>query len=269
MPIQTHENEIPLEEGAILWRYISFEKYKSLLQTRALFFCRAEKFADPYEFSIPRREYEFRISPEKYYAERAIFGQYERNFDLEKAKVMAEGIAATQKKIKTATTVNCWHINNNESDAMWQIYLKNNEGVAIRTNKDKLYKTLEDAVPNIGISKVRYINYATDIWYDLDEYPHTRSNFYIPVFHKRIEFRHENELRIYHHDIEKEKAGYWDNQPNDRGELINIDLSTLIESVIFHPTADELTKNKIIDLTKSLGQNFNFVSSDLSKTAYY
>ena len=41
------------------------------------------------------------------------------------------------KYYKNNTFVSCWHINGNESDAMWKIY-SNKKGIAIKTTIDKL-----------------------------------------------------------------------------------------------------------------------------------
>lgn len=269
MPIQDHPYHIKIEDNAILWRYMSFEKYKSLLTDQALFFCRADKFADPYECSIPKKEFDYRLSEAKFKSEERMFGRFDSKFDLDLAKKKSEGISHTHKKIRSATTVNCWHINNNESDAMWQLYLKDNEGIAVKTNKEKLFAAVQGVKENISISKVRYINYESDIWYHAQDFPVDSYNFLTPLIHKRIEFAHEKELRLYHHDNNREKEGYWENHPNQIGELIKIDIGSLIESVVFHPTADKPTMDKIIELTKGSGYDFKFETSRLSTEPLY
>ena len=40
------------DEDAILWRYMTFTKFASLLTKKALFFARADKFGDPFEGSL-------------------------------------------------------------------------------------------------------------------------------------------------------------------------------------------------------------------------
>ena len=39
---------------------------------------------------------------------------------------------------RDCTAVNCWHINEHESAAMWDLYLKSNEGIAIQSTYQKL-----------------------------------------------------------------------------------------------------------------------------------
>ncbi|NLE62949.1 MAG: hypothetical protein GX612_03820, partial [Bacteroidales bacterium] len=88
-----------------LWRYMDLEKFESLLKNSSLFFCRADRFADPFEGSIPKREVKENIS----------------------------GLSNQHILMKKQKIINCWHINNNENDSMWKLYLKSNEGIAIRT----------------------------------------------------------------------------------------------------------------------------------------
>ena len=68
MSIYDHENYIPLKPGEKLWRYIDFNKFKLLLETKSLFFCRADKFSDPFEGSVPKKESEYKIKMHDYYA---------------------------------------------------------------------------------------------------------------------------------------------------------------------------------------------------------
>ncbi len=80
MPIYYHENFIPLEPNTIIWRYLDFEKYKSLLENKALFFCRADKFIDPFEGSLPKMEADHRIFEQKRLA-----NNFGRTFDEKEA----------------------------------------------------------------------------------------------------------------------------------------------------------------------------------------
>ena len=65
MPFIYHENQIPLEVGSLLWRYMDHDKIESFLKNKALFFCRADKFVDPFEGSLPKREADYRIQNAK------------------------------------------------------------------------------------------------------------------------------------------------------------------------------------------------------------
>lgn len=62
MSVYKHECFLPLEAASTIWRYLDLEKFRSLLETKSLFFCRADKFSDPFEGSLPKREAENRIN---------------------------------------------------------------------------------------------------------------------------------------------------------------------------------------------------------------
>lgn len=258
MTIERHPCLIPIEEGAIIWRYLDFEKFESLLRDKALFFCRLDKFNDPFEGSVPRREVNYRINAGRRYAKR-----FNLSFDTEKDD---KPIADEHKRLKRTTIANCWQINQNESDAMWQLYLKDNEGVAIQSRPALLFSVLNEVPEKIYPSKVRYINYDEDIWYDHIEYPVQDYNFLTPFIHKRIEFIHEREFRIFIELREAEQdVNFWDSQPHHKGQLIKLNVSGLIENVIFPPTCDVKTEEIIKTLAADYGYNLYYEKSKLNR----
>lgn len=265
MPIYNHECYIPLDAKTIVWRYLDFDKFKSLLETKSLFFCRADKFSDPFEGSIPRQEAEYRINTYKHLSQ-----SFEHGYDEQQALKNISGMQATHQKYKKGIVVNCWHINKSESDAMWRLYLKSNEGVAIQSTKELIETTMANAVEEISLSKVRYLDYDKDFWHHKVDFPVTNYNLITPFVHKRTEFTHEQEFRMFmriQEAIRDEK--YWDNEAIEKGKLVKIDLLTLIENVYFPPTIDEKTKNRIISLSEKLGFKFNYLESKLSSKPYY
>src|SRR4051812_10649360 len=108
MSIHPHPVYTPIEAEATLWRYMSLEKFQRLLSDRALFFCRADKFSDIYEGSIPRREAEHRINEARRAAE-----FYQQPLDEERALQTIRERGEFHQAFKYATIVNCWHINPN------------------------------------------------------------------------------------------------------------------------------------------------------------
>ena len=269
MPIIEHPIHIKPEPELVLWRYISIAKYESLLKEGALFFCYADKFKDPFECSIPRLEVDFRLSERKFRAEAESLNKFDRVFDIEKARLESEIYAGAHQRFKRATTVNCWHINNHESNAMWSLYIKNNEGLAIKTTTINLSKSLNEAPEGIGMSKVRYIDYDNQGWFNEIDYPVRQNNMLIPVVHKRIEFSQEQELRLYNNDIRREATDFWINKEPSQGEFIKVDVKELIESIVFHPTSDDSVKQKIKSITEQYGFDFQFDNSRLSVDPRY
>jgi hypothetical protein len=88
--------------------------------------------------------------------------------------------------------VNCWHLGNHESEAMWRIYCGREDGVAIVLPYSRLRDSTSEA--NTFIGKVDYIPYEAEMltsdW----------GNFSLAI-HKRKEFEYEHEARIVGHRI--------------------------------------------------------------------
>lgn len=249
----------------IVWRYINLKKFKSLLTRKALFFCRADRFSDPFEGSIPKNEAEYRIKMfegvSKFYGE---------PFDIKAAEEHEKAYSATHKKMKGAALINCWHINKYESDGMWQRYLKSNKGVSIKSSIDRINRSLIATPEQIYLSKIRYIDYDKDIWFNSIEYPNRYYNFFTPLVHKRKEFIHEQELRLLYHIQDAEKdVQYWNNQEFEEGMMISIDLDILIDEIVIPPTADEYIENKIKKLLTKHGMEKTIRKSRLSDAPIY
>lgn len=81
--------------------------------------------------------------------------------------------------------VNCWHINEHESEAMWQLYTAAGQGIAIESTKARLEGALKG--DGIHVDRVRYMDF------DFDEIEKGHTHY--GLFLKRKSFAHEQELR--------------------------------------------------------------------------
>lgn len=263
MTIHAHPVYIQIEPEATLWRYMSLDKFQRLLADKSLFFCRADKFADIYEGSIPRKEAEFRIKGAKQAAE--FYGQ-KFNEETEWKNIKDRG--AFHKTFKSATIVNCWHISKHESDGMWRLYLDDNDGIAIQSSGERVIQAMEACAEPIEMSKVRYIDYENDIWYHPEDFPHKSYNMITPLIHKRREFAHEQEFRLFKViDEATGSAEYW--QADQKGSNVTVNLELLIERVVLHPMASKLAFERAEQMLKDAGLNVPVVYSNLSTEPYY
>lgn len=154
-----------------LWRYLQTSKFLEMLQSRTLWFSRSDYLGDPFEGSITTPSYQ---------AERLAAG----NEATELASTAGRKAAARNMYI------NCWHMNEKESAAMWQIYAPNQDSVAIVTS----YEKLQGLLPNwLYLGLVKYIDYDTDNF--------VLGNLFNPFMHKRSSFAHEAELRAVLWDV--------------------------------------------------------------------
>lgn len=225
-----------------IWRYINLDKFQSILERKALFFCRADKFVDPFEGSLPRREFEHHLK------------------ELQPRTVQA--LSIYNRKLTALTLINSWHYNDVESDAMWQLYLKTNRGIAIQSNFQRLKESFKNTPEEIHIGRVRYLDYDNDIFYDREEFPHIAFNAYIPFIHKRKHFQHEQEYRATTEVEGTKNFKYdWASEDFENGKHIGVDPTQLIEQVVLPPKSDEAFELEVKELISRLGFEFSVQKS--------
>ena len=234
----------------VIWRYMSLQKFEWLLEDKALFFCRADQLPDSFEATIPRKEAEYRA----------------KTHENEKT---IENISNLHRRFRRRLTVNCWHINNSENDAMWRLYLDDNYGVTIKTTVKNLLNSFENTTEEIFCSKVRYIDYEEDIWSP----PTIKGyNMLTPILHKRKEFVQENELRLIH-DINinpySDFNEYWQKQPKEKGKDIQVDLVKLVNAIYLAPKSAVAQKDRIENIIRENGFNFKVEKSKLDLEPLY
>ena len=135
----------PPHEDAVLWRYMDFTKFVSLLDAQSLFFSRADRLGDPFEGSYSKANIALR--PALYQGTILQFAW--------------ETLAPFYQAMRQFTLINCWHEANHESAAMWRLYSRDNDGIAIRTTFNALTQSFT-CNDTIFIGKVNYIDYAAD-----------------------------------------------------------------------------------------------------------
>lgn len=145
--------------------------------------------------------------------------------------------------------VNCWHINENESAAMWKLYSSTNQGIAITSTFERLKASFDCFTADVVfIGKVKYIDY--------NKVSIPMGNAYEPYIHKRESFSHEKELRClidltpYPTFFRQCKTT---NQvifylPGEPGVNVPIDLTTLIEGIHLAPNTPEWIVTALKDL---------------------
>lgn len=171
----------------VLWRYMDLAKYLSLLQHSALYFSRPRglKNLDPWEGYVGPSPVLDR-------------GQWE---------------AWVRRPY-----VNSWHVSQDESAAMWQIYQGRGFGVAIRSVWKNLSRAFTDQNEHVWGGLVRYVDYISEV-------PDPK-NIYTPLFMKRAAFEFEKEARLLVQSSDE-------NGPD--GREITVDVPALIEEVIVSP----------------------------------
>lgn len=215
-----HEIFMPPSNREIsVWRYVDLAKLLSLLQQRSLWFSRADQLGDPHEGSLGRVSATLR-------------GQQYRSAEWGPSaapdiveRLISNGPALTQGFTRH-TFVNCWHMNESESVAMWQIYGGAGAPVAIRSTFKRLCSSLRGEVPTY-VGEVRYVDP------DVDAVPY--GNSFAPFVHKRLAFSYERELRAVQARIPVTGESLDLNAPSPQGVAEPVDLNELILQIVVGP----------------------------------
>lgn len=234
----------PDNEHMKVWRYMDFTKLVSLLDSRALYFARPDKFNDPFEGSYPKTNIEARRHPPR---EIPLEGHeaYRR--------VVPLLLAEMHRNWLGNVAINCWHMNEHESAAMWNLYLKSHEGVAIQSTYSKLRESfIEEERVYLGV--VKYIDYDREFF--------RNGNIFTPFVHKRKSFEHEREVRAV---VERNPSPGSSGPTISRGLLISVDLEKLVERIYVAPTAPDWFARLVEAVTKKYGCGFQVVHSRLDE----
>lgn len=179
-----------------IWRYVDLAKFAHMLATGTLYFpCATTELKDPYEGWLPRSHIKALEQINRRILDRmtthdAFLVQHpacdRTPFDglLEEAERKLD----LQKLLREANSkfgVNCWHVNEHESEAMWQLYAAAGQGIAIESTKARLEGALRG--DGIVVDQVRYMDF------DSDEIE--KGHRHYGLFLKRRSFAHEQELR--------------------------------------------------------------------------
>ena len=199
---------------ATLWRYMSFAKLCDLLQRKRLFFPLVNKMNDKHEgFIYPPIPHE----------RRRLLARAERD-----AHDMLE-------KLAKACLINCWTKSEHESSLMWNTYA-GDEGVAVQTTFERLQTSMPPTVDHpVKIGMVSYLDYSQEevqrfgCW---------------PLFHKRMEYHEEGEVRAvlppppWEAALNPDVSIQLDRDVKKRnGRYIPVNLDNLVKEVVLPPHA--------------------------------
>lgn len=224
---------------------MDFTKFVSMLNTNSLFFVRPDKFRDPFEGVYSNGNKTLRKSVYT---------------DIEEQELLkiSETLDTFNKFQRKFIMINCWHLNDYESAAMWDLYLKSNEGIAIQTTVGGLIEGFSSTDEKIYIGKVNYIDYEKD-WIPEDNTFHLYT-------HKRKSFEYEQEVRaLYQADLplSEGKIDYTSEPPFDFGKQIRCNISDLIENIYVSPTSPSWFYDLVVSICIKFDLQVNVIKSKL------
>lgn len=245
-----HESfALPTNKDIPIWRYMDLAKYLSMLDRQSLFFSRATLLGDPFEGSttglmVAAREY---IRANR--ASNPALAQW-KDFPDSMFQMQAD----SARQMVPTYCVNCWHMNEHESAAMWKLYSSSNEAICIRST----YRRLRQCLPQcVRIGEVRYLNYDAEAFH--------MGQVFNYIMHKRLSFAHERELRAIFWEMENSaEANPYKALITPVGLPMHVDLPELIDTVFVSPTAAPWFANVVNAMTVRCGFQFSVRQSALA-----
>lgn len=237
-------------EDAKIWRYMDFAKFASLLTTSSLFFSKLKNLGDPWEGEWP--DYYYEVIKNQIIKTKPSFQNKDDTSSLLQQLINGKNI------IYDYTYVNCWHINNYESAAMWKLYSLTNQGIALKTTVGKLRNEILKRDEEFEIRRIEYIdhNYFR---------PETNNNLSMtePIFYKMKAFEYECELRVAFLDkkILQNVTTIYEGENLEEyknplpGRNIPIDLAKIIDAIHISPVAPEWIESVVKSLLEKYGLN--------------
>lgn len=221
----------------VLWRYMDMPKFVSLLEYQSLWFAGLDTLEDPYEGLPPRG-----LINEMW---RSVEGQPESEQPKLRERVKhTSGVLASAREQVYA---NCWHASPVESAAMWKIYSRVGDGIAVRTTFERFRDCFSDSDTAVHGGMVDYV--------DLENF--------VPKSDKLSTFEWATKKRVsfaYEHEFRGLVCTKW---VPDRGFLIPLDISRLIESVYISPSAPSWFADIVSRICNRYIEQANVVHSDL------
>ena len=235
---QLHKEFESVPDETVIWRYMDFPKFVSMLNENALHFASADSFSDKFE-----GRYTTKIS-----GDIKTVNEKQQMQELEfKKRAELTGFDLLRS--------NCWNISQDERVDFWDRYVEKN-GLAIQSTFGKLKESFSQTETQIFIGKVKYIDYSKDFF--------KSANLFNLMLHKRNFFKAEDELRamvmIGTSGLQQYMTG---NSP--KVIPINTNLETLVEKIILHPKSSQWIQNVIEKTAEKFGYSFNIEYSELSK----
>jgi hypothetical protein len=134
MAFEQHPDLILPPADTTLWRYMDLAKFLLLLETKSLWFPRADQFEDPLEGTYTDGELEDL---------RALEGA---DFSLSGlSPPIGKGFHRKPQAMRLPAYVSCWRASRTESMAMWDLYGRGGVTVALKTTVKKLKNAISES----------------------------------------------------------------------------------------------------------------------------
>jgi hypothetical protein len=129
-------------EDAVLWRYMDFARFIHLIETKTLWFARADTFEDPLEGTYTD-------------AEMKRLGHRPDRVEVPR------GLMAISAEMRRTAYMNCWREGPRESLAMWDLYGRGSGIVALKTTAGRLKNEIAACTLPVFLARVNYTSWES------------------------------------------------------------------------------------------------------------
>lgn len=244
------------DESETIWRYLDFVQLISIFEREALWFARAALFDDPMEGSLSRKGVNTRA---------ARFSNTELPPD--EVNSLIEKQSMITETHRDTAYLNCWHLNNRESMAMWELYSLEGQGVAIKSSVGRVKRALrskggkinrEDTPVEEELPRMKLFTLGAVQYVDYDEHIIPNGNLYTPLFYKRLSFQHEREFRIatsQFFEFIQEGGGLVrpEEEELENGYYVEIGIEDLVDEIYVSPSSADWFKQLVEMVAEKYG----------------
>ena len=255
MGLETYPDQLePQDHDVAIWRFMNMRKFRDLITTTELYFCRADLFANDEHEGLPPGEYlaTMGLNP----------------FDINERQRLLHTIGS-DAQFREGFYINCWHLFREETCKMWKAY--SDDGVAICSRYSLLKSALSTMSDRAYLGLVRY---------GAQHLIGQRYNIFRLITTKRIQYAAEQEVRAFLWIMDPHAGGNRhidaDNRIHPlpltppppsvlRGHRRRVDLGTLITDIIVSPWASSTTCDQVKQFVHDNGYTISVRISDLSR----
>jgi hypothetical protein len=234
MPVQPYVDQLEPQKDAVIWRFMDMPKFRDLMASEELYFCRADLFDDTTE-GLPPDEYALPILG---------LNRYDVGDQLK-----LDNLVGSIAQFRESYYISCWYLFRTETLKMWNHHAR--EGVAICSRYELLKSVLGAMLDTAHVGLVQYgIKHLSGF------------NTLRFITTKQQKYEHECEVRAFLHVIDPLESGNRhidvNNVPhrapldsNPRHVWVptckrrRIDLNGLLTGVVISPWASEELCNEV------------------------
>jgi hypothetical protein len=238
MPVAVSPHpDIAMPDGASkIWRYMDFTSFVTLLDKQALYFRRCDGYEDRWEGVIPHQLLDWveTHAARPIWREGTSFAEHFRTVEIPRH------------------FMNCWHLSEYESAAMWSIYGRSEKAIAIQSTVRDFHRCLTrgefagDRAEYVPV-KIGCVRYGDHRGWELPE--NTTADVYaIPFFFKRQSYAYEQEFRAVIDGSDFNPA-----HTALEGIQIRMPLEELIRQIYIAPRSPRWFEELVLSVSEKLG----------------